>query len=131
MIKIIEKEFLDDDFIIKPFASNIKINENIYFKKDDTYYFGNYKRDKLSYIKEKINKNKKRIISAIENGTSIIIHGNSIELFNNSFKACDINLFTAYDDKKMAKRKKVKFVNDLNYGINSLNFKYKNLICFK
>ena len=124
MIKIIEKEFLDDNFIIKPFTSNIKINENIYFKKDDTYYFGNY-------IKEKINKNKKRIISAIENGTTIIIHGNSIELFNNSFKACNINLFTAYDDKKLFKRKKVKFVNDLNYGINSLNFKYKNLICFK
>ena len=131
MIKIIEKEFLDDNFIIKPFASNIKISENIYFKKDDTYYFGNYKKDKLNYIKEKINKNKKRIISAIENGTSIIIHGNSIELFNNSFKACDINLFTAYDDKKIFKRKKVKFVNNLNYGINSLNFKYKNLICFK
>ena len=131
MIKIIEKEFLDDNFIIKPFASNIKISENIYFKKDDTYYFGNYKKDKLYYIKEKINKNKKRIISAIENGTTIIIHGNSIELFNNSFKACNINLFTAYDDKKLYKRKKVKFVNDLNYGINSLNFKYKNLICFK
>ena len=59
MIKIIEKEFLDDNFIIKPFTSNIKINENIYFKKDDTYYFGNYKKDKLNYIKEKINKNKK------------------------------------------------------------------------
>ena len=131
MIKIIEKEFLDDNFIIKPFASNIKISENIYFKKDDTYYFGNYKKDKLNYIKEKINKNKKRIISAIENGTTIIIQGNSIELFNNSFKACNINLFTAYDDKKLFKRKKVKFVNDLNYGINSLNFKYKNLICFK
>ena len=131
MIKIIEKEFLDDNFIIKPFASNIKISENIYFKKDDTYYFGNYKKDKLNYIKEKINKNKKRIISAIENGTTIIIHGNSIELFNNSFKACNINLFTAYDDKKLFKRKKVKFVNDLNYGINSLNSKYKNLICFK
>ena len=72
MIKIIEKDFLDDDFIIKPFARNIKINENIYFKKDDTYYFGNYKSDKLSHIKEKINKNKKRIISAIENGTTII-----------------------------------------------------------
>ena len=53
MIKIIEKEFLDDNFIIKPFTSNIKINENIYFKKDDTYYFGNYKKDKLNYIKEK------------------------------------------------------------------------------
>lgn len=131
MIKIIEKEFLDDDFIIKPFASNIKLCKNIYFNKKDTYYFGNYKEDKINLIKEKINKNKKRIIKAVENGTSIIIHGNSIDLFNNSFKACDINLFTAYDDKKIFKRKKVKFVNDLNYGINSLNFKYKNLICFK
>lgn len=131
MIKIIEKEFLDDDFIIKPFASNIKLCKNIYFNKEDTYYFGNYKEDKINLIKEKINKNKKRIIKAIENGTTIIIHGNSIDLFNNSFKACDINLFTAYDEKKRFKRKKVKFVNDLNYGINSLNFKYKNLICFK
>mgnify|MGYP003522758266 CR=1 FL=1 len=50
MIKIIEKEFLDDNFIIKRFASNKKKNENIYFKKDDTYYFGNYKKDKLNYL---------------------------------------------------------------------------------
>ena len=45
IVKIIEKDFLDDDFIIKPFASNICINENIYFNKKNTYYFGNYKED--------------------------------------------------------------------------------------
>ena len=131
MIKVLEKDYLEDKFIIKQFLYNIKIKENIFFDKKDTYYFGNYKEEKLDIIKQKVNKNKKRIISAIENGTTIIIHGNSIELFNNSFKACNINLFTAYDDKKLFKRKKVKFVNDINYGINSLNFKYKNLICFK
>jgi len=31
--KIIEKDFLDDDFIIKPFAINININDKIYFSK--------------------------------------------------------------------------------------------------
>ena len=56
MIKIIEKEFLDDNFIIKPFASNININDNIYFSKENVYYFGNYKEDKLiiNYKKHKI-----------------------------------------------------------------------------
>ena len=54
MIKIIEKEFLDDNFIIKPFASNININDNIYFSKENVYYFGNYKEDKLNIIKNKV-----------------------------------------------------------------------------
>ncbi len=131
MLKIIEKNFLDDDFIIKPFASNINIHDNIYFKKNDVYYFGNYQKKKINQIRKKINSNKKRIIKAIEKGTYFIIHGNSIELFNNSFKSENINLFNAYEEKKVKKRKKVKFVNDLNFGINSLNFRYKNLICFK
>lgn len=130
MIKIIEKEFLDDDFIIKPFASDININDNIYFTKNNTYYFGNYKDDKKDYIKNKINRNKKRIINAIENGTNFIIHGNSIELFNNSFKANDINLFTAYHKKNII-RKNIKKINDLKIGIDSFYFRYKNLICFK
>ena len=131
MLKIIEKNFLEDDFIIKPFASNINIHDNIYFKKNDVYYFGNYQKNKINQIRKKINSNKKRIIKAIEKGTYFIIHGNSIELFNNSFKSENINLFNAYEEKKVKKRKKVKFVNDLNFGINSLNFRYKNLICFK
>ncbi len=132
MIKIIEKDFLDDDFIIKPFASNINLNDKIYFSKKDTYYFGNYKDDKIHKIKEKLKKNKRRIIKAIENGTNFIIHGNSIDIFNNSFKYNDINLFTAYDNKKnIIKKKNVKYINDLNNGIDSLDFRYKNLICFK
>lgn len=142
MIKVIEKDFLDDDFIIKPFASNISINDNIYFSKNNTYYFGNYKEDKISEIKNKILKNKKRLIKAIENGVSFIIHGNSINIFNNSFKFKDINLFTAYDKNnvrikfnklKLTKRKNksIVIINNLNDGIDTLNFRYKNLICFK
>ena len=131
MIKIIEKDFLDDDFIIKPFANNICINENIYFNKKDTYYFGNYKEDKINLIKDKINKNKRRIIKAIENNITFIIHGNSIDIFNNSFKANDINLFTAYSKKEKTKKDYIKKVDNLNLGIDTLNFKYKNLTCFK
>lgn len=131
MIKILEKDYLDDDFIIKPFANNIKINENIYFNKSNTYYFGNYDETKIEEIKDKIKKNKKRIISAIENGTKFIIHGNSIDIFNNSFKSDDINLFTAYDKKSFLNKNKPKEINNLQVGINTLNFKYKNLICFK
>lgn len=131
MIKIIEKDFLDDDFIIKPFASNISINDNIYFSKEHTYYFGNYKKDKLKLIKNKIIKNKKRIIKAIEDGTNFIIHGNSIDIFNNSFKARDINLFTAYDKKRLIKKNQFKKISNLSIGCDTLNFKYKNLTCFK
>lgn len=142
MIKIIEKDFLDDDFIIKPFASNINVNDKLYFSKNNTYYFGNYKEDRLPEIKNKISKNRKRLIRAIENGVRFIIHGNSINIFNNSFKSKDINLFTAYDKKnvkirfnklKLTKRKNknILIINDLNDGIDSLNFRYKNLICFK
>ena len=131
MIKIIEKEFLDDNFIIKPFASNININDNIYFSKENVYYFGNYKEDKLNIIKNKVIKNKKRIINAVENGVKFIIHGNSIDIFNNSFKASDINLFTAYDKKRLFKKNQLKNIYNLNIGCDTLNFKYKNLTCLK
>ena len=33
MIKIIEKEFLDDDFILKNLTGNINLNEKIKFNK--------------------------------------------------------------------------------------------------
>ena len=142
MIKVIEKDFLDDDFIIKPFTKNINLKDNIYFSKDNIYYFGNYKQDKINDIKEKILKNKKRIINAIEHNITFIIHGNSIDLFNNSFKTKDMNLFTAYDKKtikilfkklkiKKIKNKKIAIICDLKKGIDTLNFKYKNLLCFK
>ena len=142
MIKVIEKDFLDDDFIIKPFTKNINLKDNIYFSKDNIYYFGNYKQDKINDIKEKILKNKKRIINAIEHNITFIIHGNSIDLFNNSFKTKDMNLFTAYDKKtikilfkklkiKKIKNNKIAIICDLKKGIDTLNFKYKNLLCFK
>ena len=142
MIKVIEKDFLDDDFIIKPFTKNINLKDNIYFSKDNIYYFGNYKQDKINDIKEKILKNKKRIINAIEHNITFIIHGNSIDLFNNSFKTKNMNLFTAYDKKtikklfkklkiKKRKNKKIAIICDLKKGIDTLNFKYKNLLCFK
>lgn len=130
MIKIIEKDFLDDNFIFKAFTSNMSINDKITFKKNNIYYFGNYKENKLNIIKNKIYKNKKSLLNAIERGVTFIIHGNSIELFNNNFKSTGINLFTAYEEKNIFKRKN-KNINDLKLGINSLNFRYKNLICFK
>lgn len=131
MIKIIEKEFLNDNFIIKPFAGNININDKIYFSKNDTYYFGNYEENKVDLIKNKIRKNKKRILNAIEDGVKFVIHGNSIEIFNNSFKKENINLFTAYDKKRIIKKNKLKIINSLKTGIDTFNFRYKNLTCFK
>lgn len=130
MIKVLEKDFLDDDFIIKPFVSSIKINDNIYFSKKYTYYFGNYKESKISEIKQKLKRNKKRIIKAIENGIKFIICGNSIEIFNNDFMANGINLFTVYTPSKNTKSKnKITYVDNLNNGICASNFKYKNLLC--
>ena len=142
MIKVIEKDFLDDNFIIKAFTENISLKDNIYFSKENIYYFGNYKENKIDDIKKKILKNKKRIINAIERNVTFIIHGNSIDLFNNTFKKEDMNLFTAYDKKsfnitfkKLKLRKKenknlIK-IDDLKKGVDTLNFKYKNLLCFK
>lgn len=143
MIKVIEKEYLDDNFIIKPFLHNMKINENISFDKKDTYYFGNYKDEKLDTIRKKVNKNKKRIINAIENGAKFIIYGNSINIFNNSFNHNNINLFTSYNKngfknkfgkliiKKKYKNKNIEIVNNIKKCITSENFRYKNLICIK
>lgn len=143
MIKVLEKDYLDDKFIIKQFLYNIKIKENIFFDKKDTYYFGNYKEEKLDIIKQKVNKNKKRIISAIENGTKFIIYGNSINIFNNSFNHNNINLFTSYSEnsfknkfgklviKKKYKNKNIKVVENINKCITTENFRYKNLICIK
>lgn len=142
MIKVIEKDFLDDNFIIKSFTDNINIKDNIYFSKNNVYYFGNYKENKIDIIKAKVLKNKKRIINAIENNVTFIIHGNSIDIFNNSFKTNNINLFTAYDKKsfkilfkklkiRKKKNKKISIIYDLKKGIDTLNFRYKNLLCFK
>lgn len=131
MIKILEKDFLKDNFIIKAFAENISLKDNIYFSKKNIYYFGNYKEEHLKDIKNKITKNKKRIINAIENNVTFIIHGNSIEIFNNSFKHNDINLFTAYNKKRLFNKNKIVKINNIKTGIDTLNFKYKNLLCFK
>ena len=143
MIKVLEKDYLEDKFIIKQFLYNIKIKENIFFDKKDTYYFGNYKEEKLDIIKQKVKKKKKRIINAIENGTKFIIYGNSINIFNNSFNHNNINLFTSYSEnsfknkfgklviKKKYKNKNIKVVENINKCITTENFRYKNLICIK
>ena len=125
MICVLEKELLEDNFIDKRFIKNINNEERILFNKNNIYYFGNYKKDSLNIIKEKLLKNKRNIINAIERNIKIIITGNSIDLFNNTFKYKDINLFTAYD-----KSKRFKLLNDLKKGLDTYNFKYKNLICF-
>ena len=142
MIKIIEKDLLEDNFIIKGFTKNIKLKDKITFTKDDTYYFGNYKKSDIDIIKKKILKNKKSIIRAINKGVKFIIHGNSIDIFNNNFNKNEFNLFTAFEKKDLRiKRKKLKIknkkhnkyiiVNNLKRGIDTLNFRYKNLICIK
>ena len=125
MICVLEKELLEDNFIDKRFIKNINNEERILFNKNNIYYFGNYKKDSLNIIKEKLLKNKRNIINAIERNIKIIITGNSIDLFNNTFKYKDINLFTAYD-----KSKRFKLLNDLKKGLDTYNFKYKKLICF-
>lgn len=127
MIKILEKDLLEDNFIISSFTDNISIDENIYFNKKDIYYFGNYKNEELDKIKKKLIKNKKRIINAVEKNVKFIICGNSIELFNNNFKQNELNLYTNYFNKK---DKKIKHISNLKHGINAENFRYKNMICF-
>lgn len=126
MIKILEKNMLDDNFIINSFTDNICINEPINFNKNDIYYFGNYKKEEIDKINKKLLRNKKRIINAIENNVKFIICGNSIELFNNKFKHNELNIYTNYYSKK---NKKIKHVFNLNNGINAENFRYKNMIC--
>ena len=114
-----------------------------FFNKNNIYFFGNYEEDKLKYIKNKLIKNKKNIKRAIENNIKFIVTGNSYDIFNNSFKHDDLNIFTAYN-KKMFKKKirkirikkdkdnlNLKTVYSLEKGVNSKNFKYKNLLCIK
>lgn len=130
MIKIIEKDFLDDKFIISSFTDNISLNEDIKFNKNNIYYFGNYKKEELDKIKKKLIKNKKRLLKAIENNVKFIICGNSIELFNNSFYHNDLNIFTNYYNKrKYLFNKKTKHVSNLENGIEAENFRYKNMFC--
>lgn len=143
LIRVIEKDLLEDNFIIKPFAKNISLNESIYFSKNDIYYFGNYKKEALIKIKNKILKNKKRIIKAIENNIRFIVYGNSTEIFNNTFNHNDVNLFTCYNPyefkkhinrfrlNKKHKDNKIKRVDNINDVITSENFLYKNFLCVK
>ena len=140
MIKAIEKDLLEDNFLNTSFINNISINDKINFNLNDIYYFGNYNRDKLNIIKRKINNNKYNIKKAVNRGVKFIITGNSIKLFNNNFNTNDINLFNLYNDsnfkhrrdklkfKKLKSNYKIKHINDLNNANNS-NFRYKNLIC--
>ena len=141
MIKVINKEDLDDDFILRVYTDNIDINDKLTFLNDYIYYFGNYKESKLNIIEHKLIKNKKNIIKAIEKGAKFLIYGNSIDIFNNSFNHKKLNLFTVYDYKNVKFRKNkiifknkysnyIKNINSLNETSDSINFRYKNLICF-
>ena len=128
MIKVFEKQLLDDEFIIKQFTSNISLNE---------------KDESLLKIKKKIIRNKKKIINAIENGVKFIICGNSCEIFNNSFDHKGLNLFTCYNPNNFKKKikgikikekykdNKIKKVDNIKTAIPSENFLYKNLLCIK
>lgn len=143
MIKVIEKDLLNDNFINKQFISNIKKDEKIYFSKNDTYYFGNYTKEGLNIIKKKLLKNKKALKRAIENNIKFIISGNSIELFNNNFNHNDLNIYTCYNEKKFKnkikgirfshfkKNNKLKYIDNISKTIDSENFRYKNLICIE
>ena len=97
MIKVLEQDYLCDNFINKQFVHNVKKEDKITFSKDDIYYFGNYTKEGLNIIRKKLLKNKRALKNAIEKGIKIIICGNSIEIFNNNFNTCDINLFTCYN----------------------------------
>lgn len=141
MIKVIEKDFLDDNFINKSLIKNISLHDKIFFSKENIYYFGNYKPDKLPLIKERLLKNKKRLINAIERNIRFIICGNSLEMFNNTFKKNNLNIYTAYCPymfkrrlKKLTIKKQkndmnLRTVDSLNKGIEGSNFKYKNFVC--
>lgn len=143
MVVAIEKDLLNDCFADKNFICNLSIKDKITFNKDNIYFFGNYCEDKLEYIKNKLIKNRKNIKRAIENNIKFVVTGNSYDIFNNSFKHDDLNIFTAYN-KKMFKKKiskirikkdkdnlNLKTVYSLEKGVNSKNFKYKNLLCIK
>ena len=143
MIKVIEKDLLEDNFINKKLITNISKEEKIYFSKDNIYYFGNYTNEGLNIIKQKLLKNKNALKRAIENNIKFIISGNSIELFNNSFNHKDLNIYTCYNKecfknklkgikfRYFKKYNKLKYINNINETIDSENFRYKNLICIK
>lgn len=141
LIKILEAKYLEDKFINQAFTQSISVNDKLSFSKKDIYYLGNYQADKLNIIKDKLFKNRKAIINAIEKGVKFIVCGNSVELLNNHFKHDEINLFTLYNPltfkknfKKLKLRKDmvnltIKKVDNLDKGINAVNFRYKNLLC--
>ena len=143
MIKVIEKDLLEDNFINKKLITNISKEEKIYFSKDNIYYFGNYTNEGLKTIKQKLLKNKNALKRAIENNIKFIISGNSTELFNNSFNHNDLNIYTCYNEKSFKSKikgirfshfknnNKLKYINNINKTIDSENFRYKNLICIK
>ncbi len=143
MIRVLEKDFLNDSFIQKVCTKNICLNDRMNFNNKDIYYFGNYSDDKIDLIKNKLLKNKKRIINAIENNAKFIVCGNSYDILNNSFNKSDLNIYTAYNKKMFKKRRNkllilkdkinlnVKRINSLDKVIDDYNFKYKNLICIK
>lgn len=99
MIHILEKDYLEDEFIIKEFTNNIKLKDKLKFNKNDIYYFGNYKKDKIDLIEKKLIRNKKAIINAVKKDIKFFIYGNSINLFNNSFNHKKLNIFNMYDNK--------------------------------
>lgn len=143
MIKVLEKDYLNDNYIDKHFVENLKLKEKLKFSKNNIYYFGNYDNDKLKLIKNKLLRNKKSLINAIEKGIKFIICGNSTELFNNQFNAYSLNIYTCYDStsfKKFFSKLKIKDqknnykileVDNLNEVITNCNFRYKNLLCIK
>ena len=143
MIKVIEKDLLDDKFINKKFIININKEERIYFSKEHIYYFGNYTDEGLNIIKQKLLKNKNALKRAIENNIKFIISGNSTELFNNTFNHKDLNIYTCYNEKNFKnkikgtrfnhfkKNNKLKYIDNINKTIDSESFRYKNLICIK
>ncbi len=140
MIKVIEKDYLQDDFINKQFINNINIKDKITFSKDDIYYFGNYDEDKIKLIKKKLLSNKKSIIRAIKNDVKFIICGNSFDMFNNHFNTKDLNIYTSYNKKAFIKIKKllirkhykdniINKIDNLDMVSDTNNFRYKNTYC--
>ena len=132
MIKVLAKEFLNDKFIDNNLTSNIKLNDKIYFNKNNIYYFGNYDEKHINEIKNKLIKNKKRIINAINKNIKIILVGNSKEIFNNEFNINSLNIYTCSDCKlikRIKNKNKIKNINNIDKPFEEINFRYKNLIC--
>lgn len=141
MIKVLEAEYLNDNFIDKKFVSSLGINDKISFSKENIYYFGNYEEDKIPMIKNKLIRNKKSMLKAIEAGVRFIVCGNSVEMFNNDFKTNGLNIYTFYNPslfkrrlnhviiKKDKYKNEIKTVRGLDKVICAVNFKYKNFLC--